>query len=260
MSLATFRACYLPLLAEFAPDRDVRYYLNGFYVTPAHASVGGVYLIATNGHTAVVIHDKEGTAEAPGIYPVPKLLVSKCAPLRGRSAAKAEGRQKMIHLDGRMALLTLGEGLEEHDIAVSCRPIDGKYPDVRRILGVDFEKLQPVKHLQINAGYLAKLSKLTILGGHWYDRRFAGVRMVAASEESAVFCVPDIPDHRVYVVIMPMRIDTALTDQHWLTEFRTKVWDPPKEPQADGFIVMGHEADGFEAAVAAADAAAGGAQ
>lgn len=49
-----FPAKHLTTLAPFVPVNDIRYYLCGFRVEPAEN--GGIFLVATDGHTLIVIH------------------------------------------------------------------------------------------------------------------------------------------------------------------------------------------------------------
>lgn len=225
---AKFQACYLPILAEFAATTDVRYYLNGFYVEPAHKRVGGVYLVATNGHAVVVIHDPKGSAGAPGIYQIPKLLVGKCSP-SSKKVHKAVGAEKMLHLDGRMATLTM-DGFPEDDIAVGCKLIEGKYPDVRRVMNQDFSSMQPISFLSLNASYLSRLSKIAKLGG---DRYGTCIQLRAADNHSVIYCCPQLADHSIVAGIMPM-LDEKKGEPSFLKQYRSLIWKPDeKAPEPD---------------------------
>lgn len=214
MTIAKFQACYLPVLAEFAAKQDVRYYLNGFYIEPACPSVGGCYLIATDGHTVVVIHDPKAEAAAAGIYQVPYRLLDYVGKQKNKTA-KAVGAIQMLHLDGRMATLSLGEVFSEHDIAAASKQVEGKYPEIRRVLGFDWANLEKPDFISVNPAYLARLKKVAQLDGKDIDRPV----QIRKSAGSALICMPTLLDHKAFVVIMGMR-DEAKGEPEWMTSFR----------------------------------------
>lgn len=210
---AKFQACYLPILAEFAAVDDVRYYINGFYIEPAPASVGGVYLIATDGHSIVVIHDPKGESDGDYILPVPRRLLGTVGKQKTKTT-DAVGAVQMVLLDGRMAMMTMGEAFSEHDIAVSCKPIDGKFPDVRRVISYDWSNLDQSEAITANAFYLARLKRI----GKSLDADGMPIQIRRCG--GALLCIPELRDHSVFAVIMMMKLDTR-DEPEWLTTFRT---------------------------------------
>lgn len=57
-----FQAKYIRSLARFMAHSDIRFYLNGFLVESCAS--GGAYLVATNGHIMLAIHDAQATCGA----------------------------------------------------------------------------------------------------------------------------------------------------------------------------------------------------
>lgn len=225
MTIAKFQACYLPVLAAFAAKHDVRYYINGFYIEPAHPSVGGCYLIATDGHTVVVIHDPKAEAAAAGIFNVPYRLLSYVGKQKSKTA-KAVGAVQVVHLDGRMATMTIGEAFAEHDVGAAAKQIDGKYPDVRRVLGFDWANLEKPDFISVNPAYLARLKKVARLDGKGTDRAV----QIRKADGGALVCMPNLLEHKVFVVIMCMK-DDAKGEPEWVTTYRTL-------DTADGWLPM----------------------
>lgn len=59
---ATISAKYLPLLIAFSGKKDVRLWMNQSVRIEA-ATIGGVYLVSTDGMRLIVIHDAEGETD-----------------------------------------------------------------------------------------------------------------------------------------------------------------------------------------------------
>lgn len=234
--IARFQACYLPILSAFAPKADVRYYLNGLYVEPAAA--GGVYLVATDGHALVVIHDEKGEAARPAIFPIPRLLLRQC----GSRSKKILPADKFVEFDGRMARVTAGADYFEHDVAVGCKEIEGKYPDYRKVM-----REQP--DAEVAPSFFADpvlMARLEVLKK--LQPRYVAVRY-SARRSGTILCTPNLAFHKVFVVVMQMR-DYAVNDTpEWLGELLA----PPAPPKVEI-----NEATAYECAVDAEAAVMGG--
>lgn len=158
-----FQAKYLPMLARFAGKQDIRYYLNGFHIEAAE--IGGVYLVATNGHVMLAIHDASGcihdrddSVAAIGITPA---LVAAA-----KSAARAPNDHHVI-LDGKRLSVSPGYGFEHAPGELFVQGGDplivGKYPNWRKTIP-DFSKLKPGALVDGNDVDLRYLSSFN-LGG-----------------------------------------------------------------------------------------------
>lgn len=213
---ASFRAKYLPILALFAAKRDVRYYLEGFRIEPAPMAVGGVLLIATDGHTAVIIHDPQGGATEPAIVPIPKELLSKC---------KKDKTDKMLAIDRFVDVtesemwITSGPGLKRR-IGVAIDLIDGVYPNFSRILP-DYSTLGPVDLMTVNPEYLARVQKgVRMLPG---SKGYPSITFRAESNHHSLYCFhANADEDQILFIVMPMRGECkmATSEPDWLKQKR----------------------------------------
>lgn len=153
-----FNAKYVAVLAEFMGKSDVRYYLNGVFVTPHNEN--GVLLVATDGHTMVIIYDPEGETNGDHIFPLSKPLIAAA-----KKRVPSIGKPEAIELIGDAAYVRQFKEDLAYDPAISamdvhvehCPPIDGKYPDIRRVIptGIPTPSL-----ITLDPEYMARLSKV----------------------------------------------------------------------------------------------------
>ena len=130
-----FNAKYISALSEFMGKNDVRYYLNGAFVTPHHDK--GVILAATDGHTMVIIHDSEGESNGDHIFSISKGMIAA-----SKKRMSGVGKPEAIELIGDvgyvrqfMSDLAYDPNIVSMDMHVEhCQPIDGKYPDIKRVI------------------------------------------------------------------------------------------------------------------------------
>lgn len=197
---ATIDPIHLARLVPFVPAHDIRYYLNGIYVEKAKQ--GGCYLVATDGHTMVIIHDAKATLAGA------ESLIFRVGP--GLAAAAKTASNKM-HKNLAYRLLVEGqrvkiatdfgaEGDAELFVQAGRSLIEGKFPDWRKVVP-DLDKLKPGFGDGMNAHYLARLSKLTA------DRRFSGVTLWQAEATKAIVARLQTVTEMI-VVMMPLRLET----------------------------------------------------
>lgn len=231
---AKFQAIYLPALAQFVGKNDVRFYLNGFLIEPAPAEVGGVYLVATDGHTATVIHDPKGESDGIYIMPVPTRLLTCCKPYKKQSDIIFG--DKMLSFDGFMATLSDVTG---HLESVRCKPIDGKYPDWRRItpdLSVQRQPTDsmsaPAQSVFINPAYIARCNAALAGMGIKPNRR-PSIEFFTQARSSGELAVSPytLDNHRMIFIIMPMRDDSSKDRHNWMADL-DKRWTPINEQNA----------------------------
>lgn len=114
---------------EFASTYDVRYYLNGVCIKPSKS--GGVLVMASDGHTALVLHDPEGKADKQYILPFNKNKHAKALSEKGAMnvAVCPKGGITVVGLHYETLFIHPGELIE------------GKYPDLCAAMGKldDFE-------------------------------------------------------------------------------------------------------------------------
>lgn len=161
----SFEKQYLPMLAAFMAINDIRYYLNGFYVTP-HPDKG-VILAATDGHRLVAIYDEYGIADGSFIFPISKglLAAAKKSKINGLT-----GTHVQINCNFAAVVCSddyTGERLievtdtDDHDLILYTeviRPIEGKFPAIGRI----FDKLNlgSTERIGLNVNYLGQLKEI----------------------------------------------------------------------------------------------------
>lgn len=152
-----FEARFLPMLAKFAGKKDIRYYLNGFHVEAAE--IGGVYLVAANGHAMLVIHDAAGCIHDcdPAVA---SIRMSPGLVAAAKSAARSHCENHVI-LEGKRLSVSPGFGFEHADGELFVQGGDpfilGKYPNWRKTIP-DFSKLKPgalVDGNDVNLDYLS---------------------------------------------------------------------------------------------------------
>ena len=146
-----FSARLFHATAMFIAKRDIRYYLNGVLFMP-HPS-GGAMIAATNGHQMCVAYDPTGAA------PVDR-IVSVCPALEAAAGRFHEGGGHMGEaLDSRV--IVSSRSGEESYVQPGRALIEGKYPDVFRVMPSDPSKLQPAVSGAVNALYVGAIATMT---------------------------------------------------------------------------------------------------
>jgi hypothetical protein len=210
---------HLPRLMPFKAVHDIRYYLNGIYVEKAER--GGVYLVATDGHTMAVIHDETGSIEgAEGVtFEVATGLASAAKAAAKRGNASVPYR---VHLQNNRAKVSCG------DMELFLQPgkcvIEGKFPDWKKVIPPDFGLLKEgLVSPEINISYLARLAKIS-------NDRYHGARFwQQAPDKALVIQMPSVP--QMIVLVMPMRGDGGPGKFEAFT-FPKKVAEVAPEPVA----------------------------
>ncbi|MDP3651074.1 MAG: hypothetical protein Q8R67_05255 [Rhodoferax sp.] len=198
-----FGARHLPRLALFMATHDIRYYLNGIRIE--RAEIGGIYLVACDGHTLAVIHDKDGSMEgvdgdgvimraSPGLVQACKIT---------RRLRSAPGGSNVIVTGARVSVANDFDQ-ENSDFELFVQPgttwIEGVFPNWRKVLP-DFEKLQPGFASQVNGGYLARYSKMN-------SDQYVGLVFWSEGKDGPVVVQHnDLPE--MISIIMPIRWDAC---------------------------------------------------
>ena len=220
---AQFQAIYLPVLAAFvAGQDDIRYHIRGFLIEPAPAHIGGVYLVATDGHTAVVIHDLKGSSDGIYIMPVPRHMMPLCDKAKDRT----------LHFNGIRVDIRGRDNC--HILAEPCKPIDGSFPNWRRAVVPELPIMAyPVNTLAgsivVNPQYMARCSHATLL--LYSGSADKTLEIFPAHKGDQVVVVPQIPEgHRIYFVIMHMtRHGLEPKRMDWIGSLGER-WEDPGRP------------------------------
>jgi len=196
-----FDAKYLPVLDLFAAKNDIRFYLNGFYVEPADA---GCFLVATNGHTLIAIHDDSGECKASGIYPVPRTLLPMCRQRSTRGELK-------IEIAGEYASVCDNDGAV---LSQRCKPIDGRYPDWRRLMPTEIEQSESPSC--VSDAYISMIAKAS---QYMSIRGRCAIRSCAYNERATAYFFEKTP---AIAIIMHRVADAGDFDANEIIEAAKK--------------------------------------
>lgn len=114
----------LRAVALMAPKDEIRYYLNGVLleITP-----DGVIYVATNGHALIAFRDERPENDEP--YAPAQIIVPRDVARSVKPLNRHVERVTLQHDGLAMATLSNLKGAD-----LSFKPIDGKYPDWRRVV------------------------------------------------------------------------------------------------------------------------------
>lgn len=193
MKQSTFVSA-LKFASHAAAIRDVRYYLNGVLFEFRGAALA---LVGTDGHRMAYVELDNHDSQLPDtdmIVPGDsvKLLL---AAFKANSTGTID-----FELDSEK-LLIRGAGGQ----AIHCSPIEGKYPDWRRVCKSD-KKPVPTERISFNADYMPAAAKAC---GALDGSKYACVIMELFGPSSSMCFSPgELPAGVVEarVIVMPMRL------------------------------------------------------
>jgi len=172
-----------------APKKDVRYYLNGVFV-----SVDRV--VATDGHR-MFGYDLSATYQEGGDnfdndQPIEPIIIPRESIEQLNKSLTAKERR-----DAVITIIKINDHyvLCHGSIEIMFKPIDGKYPDYKRVIPKDYT---PKYHSSYNWAYMADFQKISKLLGN----KFGVARLLPNGNDSALVILPDAA---ATCVIMPMR-------------------------------------------------------
>jgi DNA polymerase III beta subunit-like protein len=210
---AIFAAKYLPILGEFrAPQDEVRYYLQGIYIEPHESE--GAYLVATDGHRFVVVHDETAQVDAPMLVNPSKLIVRE-----SRHANLAD-------FDGKCCDLQDDE--EQFILRAPAPLVDGKFPDWRSIIPAGDITCEPGS---IDPSLMAAISKAP-----FGDGAPKTACLYVREDKPCIVRFPSLPE--IFVLVMPMRFPAMQSNPTWIRKRRKDV-----PPQQEGFELAGADVE-----------------
>lgn len=142
---ATISAWFLPILDRFRSRGAFEVSLEGVHIEPA-PNIGGVVMIATNGHRLLVAHDEEGEASDRQTWALPQNVIDACAlpvDLYCRCPCDActhcDGKQEALpahRVSVADDLATVYSALGRSDVLAygKAERIEGKFPDWTRVI------------------------------------------------------------------------------------------------------------------------------
>lgn len=207
-----------------------RYYLNGVLIEPC--PIGGVNLVATNGHLIIAVHDKDGETNGKWICPVPsqmrQFLLANLEPrpdpeeMDGDFYANEPGiattpekrKPDRINFDGHMASITAPEHAWQEKspvevvMAAKAQAIDGTFPNWAAVVPRPTEGGPSAPAFTVAARYTTKLSRAASI---WTERLGAGVRVRGIDKHGPVLAGA-FENEDILMVLMPIRDDAPPMD------------------------------------------------
>lgn len=163
----------------FRAKADIRYYLNGVCFMP------GGKLAATDGRR-MFIGSHENELNENVIVSIEKSPVKK---------------YDHAICDTETGLVEFFDSLEQRVGVSLCQLVDGRYPDVERIIPKETEA---VDRIAFNAGYLAYIEKCAKLFNPKYQ---SVIFELQGNDKAAVATVKSPTGESAKIIVMPMRIE-----------------------------------------------------
>lgn len=191
MKQSTFVAA-LKFASHVMAIKDTRYYLNGVLFEFKDSRLT---LVGTDGHRMAYVELDNAPGECVttdiivSAQDVKLLLTALVAKTTGHVEFSFDNGLEVIGRDGR---------------SITCKGIDGKYPDWRRVCKSG-AKPTGTETIGVNADYLAAASKAC---GAFGISKYNGVHMTFHGSNESMLLKPDtLPDGvgEAAVVVMPMR-------------------------------------------------------
>lgn len=190
--VARVSAAMVRRAVEFTAAKDIRYYLGGVAIQPSKS--GGVLVMASDGHTALVLHDPEGIADKPYILPFNKAKHAKALAERGawNVTVSVGGRVKVTDLHGVPLFIHPGD------------LIDAKYPDLTKAMG-DIGDYEMGLKGALNPEYVQRALDSTGKRGKYDGICFYGLKGDTEGNRATLFTTPN-----GFGLLMPLRQEPNL--------------------------------------------------
>jgi len=176
---------YLRAMLLFVANDDIRHYLNGVYIK-------GDKMMATNGHYLTVCKLQEDSN------------LDVIIPTKHVQAAiqLAKRENKFTQPEIEITNERIGD--------VFYKPIDGKFPDYKKVLPKEFDVME-CGAISVNPAYIAKFEKLGLL----FNKRHIGIS-IKAKDESSAMIVHVYGCDDFFSLVMPIKFDKAKFFPDWL--------------------------------------------
>jgi len=192
---------------QFISTEQTRYYLNGVFIEP-HKD-GGVMMVATNGHYLAAVRDATARIDGTGgwICGLPKqpfntFLKRQYAGTMHFVGNTAYLTDAVIGIDARLPDFDPTKITEQHLAIAYAPPIDGTFPDWRRIVPQD--KTKQTDRFAINGRDFDKFTKAieTIS-----ENNQAALSMSTPPDGSSPIIIQSGNARDFFGIVMPMRDD-----------------------------------------------------
>jgi hypothetical protein len=198
---ATVNADLFRIVANFISTEETRYYLRGVFIQ--RHQLRGVYLVATDGHRMMIVHDENGTTDRDMIVGLGKAALSACKPV------KREPGERLLQIEDNCRAQVMA-GMDQslpvaidHDVIVN-----GTFPDWRRVACPSLDTTAPAT---FNGLYLADFGKAAKELAR--NNKIGGLRIIGAVDQPNVIRFLGV-DH-AYGVLMPVRDNRGHDSLPW---------------------------------------------
>lgn len=216
--IAHIDANFVAPVMKFAAVNDVRYYIKGMHNKPAAA--GGVLVMATDGHTAIIARDPSGWCREPmTIRPEAKLK---------EAAQKAKARTLMVYPNGVGLVrdytaerwMTMQDGLDDSRAVGKVDFIDhSEHPFPNIVDRFPDEVPMERASFSVNPKYLGRFERcfgdMMGMGGGRGGVVWNGVSIHAKHADDAILVLPTV-DLDAAGLVMPIRVDVQEYTKEWM--------------------------------------------
>lgn len=184
-----------------ASSEETRYYLQGVRV---EVTADTITYVATNGHVLFAYQEPaKHTSTEPllGSWTIPSAVIAKmkCPKYNSRSKLKGDPNYARATFAFEGDVINSQFGDDKH----TFKPVDGTYPDWRRVVPADTDPKKP--HLNYNPDYLVALKRAGEIMGQ--SLNYGNFNMSYNGEGPALITYSSVEN--AFAVIMPYRADTA---------------------------------------------------
>lgn len=195
MKIKITRPEFLAAASLMTSKKATRYYIGGVHIEPAPS--GGVLLVATNGPSLVVFHDKEGIADGEYTIPVSHYLFTAAT-----HSSDGPKRDQYLQVEGDLLSLISPKGKELYLERFSA--IDGKFVNWRGVVPNLF--VDGINQLAFDADLLRKYSKVNQIA--YGQKKDPYICMSHGSDEKfSTILVTPVDSKEWFGLSMPVRLE-----------------------------------------------------
>lgn len=198
---------------KFAATNDVRYYLQGVAILGSHKD--GVFLAASNGHFAGLILDEFGMAD------ISQPLIISADVVRALPRARPGITVELWGVPGQTTghkVVVCGPGIKGPSVTFNDATVDGRFPEIRRILP-HFGNLKPgISTAAFFWPYLR--DAVAVLAG--LSGSDGGVEFYQEPEKHSGSLIITNSQRNAFAVVMPRRSSAELVRPGWVFDSEFK--------------------------------------
>lgn len=196
MITITVNVNHLRAMLLCAGKRDVRYYLNGIYLTIVN---NRPEFVATDSYRMLVFRDREQYVEGELSVIMPRDTLEQVI----KSIKK--DRVVTIEIDGEIITI-----IDHGGMRITCNAVDGRYPDYRRVVPID-----PTRSgitATVNPFYLADFGTVARLFGNTKE----GYEIVCSYNGPSGAVIINFPIcENLFGIVIPVRSEVSAGVPEW---------------------------------------------